>query len=174
MPVLFNKAGVRFCEPDAIRTGEAGSDIEALLRMNRFSLVDYLKSGVESTIEVFLEVADDFFFDAGLEQGQKKIQFRLYPDFIFTYRDHAVNSGPFKMDGIFIPPVVDTEFFSKVSCEFIRCILSVRMVHFMMGANINLRHICQFNESERSQFSRIARVKPINPYLAAALPVHTQ
>ena len=81
----------------------------------------FLCLGVEGTAEVFFEVAYDFFFDAAFQQGQKKSQFRLYPDFVFTHCDHAVGeneiwSPPGRWNwtlfrtGIFIVPVANRRF----------------------------------------------------------------
>ena len=113
------------------------------------------ESGFEGAAEVFFEVADDFFFDAAFQKGQENAQFGLNPDFLFTHRDHAVYTRSFKMNDIFVPAVIDTEFLRQVTCKFICCFLSMRMVHCVVGANINPGHDFQSSGAERSQFRRI-------------------
>jgi hypothetical protein len=127
------------------------------------------KSSAEGTAEVFFEVADDFFLDAAFQQGEKKPQFRLYPDFVFTHRDHAVYTGSFKMNDILVPAVIDAEFPGEVTRKFVCRLLGMRMVHFVVGANINPGHKFQSIGSERGQFRPAGADKPMNPHIAPAL-----
>jgi len=86
------------------------------------------------------EVLFDFILDLVLEHHQEESQ--LGPDVYFTIANHyaAVDTGPLEMNHVFVPAVLNAEFFRQVTGKLIGRLLSIRVFHSMKCPNINRRH----------------------------------
>ena len=95
---------------------------------------------IKGAAEVVLEVADDFFFDQAFEHDQQQSQLSLDSNLFLADSDHAVHTGSLKMNVVFLPAIIDTEFLSQIPGEIVRRLLGIFFIHRVVGAHIYKRH----------------------------------
>ncbi len=94
----------------------------------------------ESAAEVVFQILGDLFLDHRFEEDQHEPQPRTDPDLVFPHRDFPVHSGPFEVDMVAFPPVIDLEFLRQVARELVRRLLRFFHRHGVPCEHIDMGH----------------------------------
>lgn len=94
----------------------------------------------KAAAEMLFQVTHDFLLDRGFQHHQHKTEVGLDSELGVFNLDLAMNPGPFKMDDLVVPTIVDSKFFGQVARQLIRSIESVFMAECVIGVNIDRRH----------------------------------
>ena len=97
---------------------------------------------IEDAAEMIFQVTNDFIFYQALQHDQHDAQSGPDANLPLADSDPAVYAWPFKMNVVFFPAIVDAEFFRQVPGKLVRRLLSVFLVHRVVGTHIYDGH-CQ-------------------------------
>ena len=104
----------------------------------------------ESAAEVIFQVLGDLFLDHRFEEDQHESEPRFDPDFVLANRNLAVDAGPFEVNMIAIPAIIDFEFLREVARKLVRCLLRFFRWHGVPCEHIYMGHRLKPNASERN------------------------
>ena len=95
---------------------------------------------IKGAAEVTLQITDNFILNPAFQQSQQQTQLSLDSNLFLADSDHAVHTGSLKMNVVFLPAIIDTEFLSQVPGKIVRRLLGIFFIHRVVGAHIYKRH----------------------------------